>query len=46
MTYYDELEDEEYTPSRNIPKRIWTEREIRARLGFDMEDGDYVDLEG
>lgn len=45
--YYDELESmDPDQPSRAIPARLYTEKEIRGELTKLVADTDYVDLEG
>ena len=46
FSYYDFLNDEMASPSRNIPEKLWTEEELRAAFWRLVGPQDYVNLEG
>jgi len=45
FSYYDFLNDEMASPSRNIPEKLWTEEELRAAFWRVVGQDDYINLE-
>ena len=45
FSYYDFLNDEMASPSRNIPEKLWTEEELRAAYWQVVGQDDYINLE-